>query len=149
MSELLLVGTVPNANPPITAGAKLYAIGTTYGVGVQPLGYFLSTDTAPVGGGGRMVFRRLNVPIQWQASATIQVTPIVDEDYAQPNTQRVYTTPPSVETEFLTVPLAVDGTTIQGEVQVLASSGPVRLGINWTGGGQPRTGAFPSVVQGP
>lgn len=149
MAELLIIGTVPNANPPVTPNATLYALGTSYGVGVQPLGYFLSTDTAPASGGGRMVFRGLNIPIQWEAAATVQVTPIVDEDYVQPNTQRVYTTPPQVETEFLQVPCAVDGTTIQAEVQILAASGPLRLGLNWTGMGQVRTGAFPGVVAGP
>lgn len=148
MAELLLIGTVPNANPPTTAGAVLYAYGPTYGVGFQPLGYFRSTDTAPGGGGGRMVFRGLNVPVQWLAAATVQVTPIVDEEYAQPNTQRTYPTPPQLDTEFLQVPCAVDGTTIQAVVQILAASGPVRIGVNWTGMGQPRTGAFPGVVPG-
>ena len=149
MAELLMVGTIPNANPPVTANAKLYAYGTTYGVGVQPLGLLVTTDVAPAGGGGKTVFRGLNVPVQWQAGATVQVTPLVDENNAQPSLQRSYASQPTITTEFFSVPMAVDGTTVAAEVQVVAAAGPVRLGLNATGRHLPRTGAFPGVVPGP
>lgn len=148
MANLLLVGSVDNAADPAAAQAVLYAYGTSYGLseGTDVPLLIETTDLAPLGASGKTLFRRLQVPVQYVAACAVSVTPQVDYNTAEPLVVVTYPAPLTTAVTELSAALAVDGTTIGGIIQVTARAGPVRIGVP-TALHQPRTGAYPLVVQ--
>ena len=148
MANLLLVGSVDNAAAPVATNAKLYAYGTSYGLsdGTDVPLLIQTTDIAPVGMSGKTVFRRVQVPVQYLTACAVSVSPIVDYDTAEPSVTKTYPAPLATSVDALSCALAVDGTTIGAIIQVVSRAGPVRIGVP-TALHQPRTGAYPAVIQ--
>ena len=148
MANLLMVGSLDDAAAPVATQAKLYAYGTSYGLseGTDVPLLIETTDVAPAGFSGKTVFRRVQVPVQYVAACAVSVIPIVDYDVAEPSVVKTYPAPNGTMVDVLPCALAIDGTTIGAVIQVVSRAGPVRIGVPVTLH-QPRSGAYPTVVQ--
>lgn len=126
---LLLLGQIDNAAAPSAPAAELYVLSTAYGnsVGADVPLLIETQDVPPMGPSGVVLFRRVEVPVTYEAACTVQVTPIIDFIQEGTVTSQVYGSPQQRTVDFLDGLVAQVGTAMRGRLEVLARSGPVEI----------------------
>ena len=130
MAETLLLGQCDTAAAPVSGAAELYFLSTGYGspVGTDTPLLLETTDQAMAGPAGRVMWRRVQVPVLHEGTAVVTVTPIADFGLSQPSTTKTYAAP-SVPLASTVMPVGVAVSCMAGRVMVAvgARSGKVQI----------------------
>lgn len=129
MPERLFAGEIATASPATGSAAQLYLLGTSYGssVGTDVPLVVETQDVAPAGPIGLTLFRRVEVPIEYEGACTVSVTPIVDFTQVLTSTSKSYSSPPVRTRDVIDVALSKQGTAIRAIIAVTARNGRVAL----------------------
>ena len=136
------MGQIALANPPVLGAGKLYLLSASYGnsVGTDVPLLVETSEVVPAGPLGQVLFRRVDVPLEYDAACSITVTPIVDFQQVQTATTVTYAAPTQRTRQILKAPLSKAGTTLRAIIAVATRSGVVSLNTPSVIS-QPRTGA--------
>lgn len=149
MPERLCLGEIDTASPVVGPSAELYLLGTSYGqsVGTDVPLTVETQDVAPAGPTGTTLFRRIEVPLEYDAACTITVTPIVDFNQVLTGTSKSYASPPSRQRDVMDAALSKPGTAIRAIITVTTRNGSVSFNTPSVLS-QPKTAAAASPVGG-
>lgn len=145
--RLLLLGQCDNAANPASAAAELYVMSTFYGnsVGTDVPLLVETDDVALAGPVGTALYRRVEVPVTYDAACTVEITPIVDFIGQGTVTAVSYDAPTSRIIDYADGVTATPGTTCRARITVTSRQGPVELAAP-TISGMPKIGVAASPV---
>lgn len=129
MPERLMLGSIDPASPPLTGSGALYRLSESYGasVGTDVPMLVETSEVALAGPVGQSLYRRVLVPIDYDADCTVTVTPIVDYNQPLTATSKSFASPTSRQQVIIPAMLSKVGSVLRVRITVVSRAGPVSV----------------------
>lgn len=149
MPERLMLGSIDVASPPITGSGALYRLSTSYGasVGADVPMLVETSEVALAGPVGQSLYRRVLVPIDYDAACTVTVTPIVDYNQSLTATSKSFAGPTTRQQVIISAMLSKVGSVLRVRVAIASRAGAVSVRTPSVEG-KPMTATAPSPAVG-
>lgn len=124
-----MLGSIDAASPPVTGSGALYRLSESYGasVGTDVPMLVETSEVALAGPVGQSLYRRVLVPIDYDAACTVTVTPIVDYNQSLTVTSKSFASPTSRQQVIIAAMLSKVGSVLRVRVTVAGRAGPVSV----------------------
>lgn len=149
MPERLILGSIAADAPPVTGTGAVYRLSESYGssAGEDNPMTIETSEIALAGPVGQSLYRRVLVPIDYDAACTVTVTPIVDYNQTLTATGKSFPSPLSRQRVIVAAALSKVGSALRVRVTVTSRAGPVSVRTPSVEG-QPMTATAPSPASG-